>query len=183
MLKSGQTFTNPATGELVEILETSRETNGTRIRFRATLPQGKGFEVEHLHEIADEVFEIESGWLSYKLNGQAGKIGPGQRIVLPRNQAHAHWNADAETLVVVNTISPGYDADGFLETLFGLAIDGKLDKTGQPPFLQVMVWMTDLESKTYLAAIPKGVQRFLAALLSPIAKLLGYRAMYAKYAA
>lgn len=182
MLQSGQTFTNPATGELVEILETSRDTGGKRILLRSTLPQGKGFEVEHFHEIADEIFEVESGWLSYKLNGETGKIGPGERIVLPRNQAHAHWNADAETLVLQQTISPGYDTDDLLETLFGLAMDGKLDKTGQPPFLQVMVWMTDLESKTYLAAIPKGVQRFLAAVLSPIGKLLGYRVVYPKYA-
>jgi len=183
MLESGQIFTNPTTGEHIEILKTSRDTGGKYIRFRATLPQGKGFEVEHLHEIADETFEVESGRLSYKLNGVVGKIGPGERVLLPRNQAHAHWNADAETLVLINTISPGYDTDGFLETLFGLAIDGKLDKTGQPPFLQVMVWMNDLESKTYLAAIPKGVQRVLAVALAPVGKLLGYRSFYKKYGA
>jgi hypothetical protein len=68
-----------------------------------------------------------------------------------------------------------------LENLFGLAMDGKLDATGQPPFLQVMVWLTDLKSKVYLAAIPVGVQRFLAAVLSPIAKWMGYRAFYPKY--
>lgn len=181
MLKPGQKFINSTTGEIVEILETSADNNGDFIQFRATLPQGKGFEVEHLHEIADEMFEVESGFLSYKLNGIAGKIGAGGKIMLPRNQSHAHWNADAETLVVINTILPCHDTEPFLETLFGLSIDGKLDSKGTPPFLQVMVWLNDLKSKTFLASLPKGVQRTLAYLLSPVAKILGYRAFYPRY--
>ncbi|MCK6693033.1 MAG: cupin domain-containing protein [Thermoanaerobaculia bacterium] len=179
MLQPGQKFVNPATGECVEIIETSRKTGGKHISFRATLPRGKGFEVEHFHEIADEIFTVESGWLSYKLDGQTGKIGPGETITLPRNRPHAHWNADAETLIVVETITPGHDTDGFLETLFSLAAAGKLDKNGQPPFLQIMVWLTDLKSKTYLAALPKWVQQTLATVLSPVARGLGYRAVYA----
>lgn len=176
MLQSGQTFTNPVTGERTEILETSRETGGQYIRFRSTLPQGKGFEVEHIHEIADEVFTVQSGRLTYKLDGKTGSIGPGETITLPRNRPHAHWNADTEPLVLVDTILPGHDTDGFLEKLFQLAADGKLDKTGQPPFLQIMVWLRELKSKTYLAAIPKGLQKTLAFVLTPAAKWMGYRA-------
>ena len=179
----GQKFSNPTTGELVEILETSRETQGQYVRFRTTLPQGKGFEVAHIHTSADETFEVVSGQLSYKLGKESGKIGAGDSITLPRGQAHAHWNADPEPLVMIQTISPCYDTDRFLETLFGLAMDGRLDAKGQPPFLQVMLWIRELESKTYLAAIPQGVQNFLAVVLSPLAKRLGYRSFYEKYAA
>ncbi|MBL7826618.1 MAG: cupin domain-containing protein [Saprospiraceae bacterium] len=174
---SGQTFSNPATGEIVEFLETSNESAGQRVRFKTTIPQGKGFEVEHFHEIADESFEVLSGTLSWKLNGKAGKTPAGASITLPRHQPHAHWNADEEPLVMIQTISPCYDTDLFLEKLFQLAMDGKLDSKGQPPFLQVMVWLRDLKSRTYLAAIPKPVQNFLAFLLTPMAKLIGYRAL------
>jgi mannose-6-phosphate isomerase-like protein (cupin superfamily) len=134
---AGQKFTNPVTGERVEMLETAAETAGQYVRFRTVLPSGKGFEVEHYHLIADETFEVESGTLSYKLDGVIGHIGAGERITLPRNRAHAHWNADAEELVMVQTIAPCHDTDRFLENLFGLAMDGKLDDKGTPPFLQI----------------------------------------------
>jgi hypothetical protein len=51
-------------------------------------------------------------------------------------------------------------------------------KRGQPPFLQLMVWMKELEGKTCVDGIPVGVQRVLAALLAPIGKVMGYRAFY-----
>lgn len=176
MLTSGQKFANAVTGELVEILEVDDK----QIRFRVTLPQGKGIEVEHFHEIADEVYWIESGWLSYKLDGKTRKIGPGETITLPRNRHHAHWNAEAEPLVFVNVIALNPDTGRFLESLFKFTADDKLNKTGQPPFLQIMVWLRDVKSKTYLSVIPKWLQDTLAILLTPIARLLGYRAVYPK---
>ncbi|MBL7792724.1 MAG: cupin domain-containing protein [Saprospiraceae bacterium] len=183
MPKIGQLFQNPATGERVEFLETGRETGGKYVRFKATMPKGKGFEVAHFHPFGDETFEVLSGTLRIKLNGKTQKISKGQSIVLPKNQAHAHWNADEEELVVVQTISPCLDVDQFLENLFGLAMDGKLDKTGRPAFLQVMLWIRLLQNKTYLATIPKWVQDALSVLLFPPARLLGYRAFYEKYTA
>ncbi len=177
----GQIFKNPITGETVEFLETANETGGQYTRFKTTIPQGKGFEVEHLHIAGDESFVIVRGTLSYKLNGKTYNAAAGEYVVLPKGIPHAHWNADAEDLVMLQTISPSMDIDRFLETLFGLAMEGKLDSKGQPPFLQVMVWIRHMQSKTYLAAIPRRVQDFLAFVLTPIASLMGYQPFYAKY--
>ncbi len=177
----GQTFSNPNTGEFVEFIETSKETNGSHVSVKSTLKQGGGFKVGHLHPSADEIFEVISGTLSYQLNGVEGAVKAGEKIFLPKGQPHAHWNAQAEDLVMIQTITPCLDVDRFLETLFGLAADGRLDKTGQPPFLQIMIWLRELNNKTYLAAIPVSVQDFLAVMLTPIAKLLGYKTFYPKY--
>ena len=172
MLKPGQQFGNPVTGQCVEILETSAQA----IRFRVTMPQGNGVKVEHLHDIADEEYWIESGWLSYRLDGKMGKVGPGEAITLPRNRPHAHWNADAEPLVYTSAITLSHDTDRFLEMLFSLIADDKLGKTGQPTLLQLMAWQRDFTSKTYLAALPKWLQHILAGLFAPLVTLLGYRA-------
>lgn len=181
MPHTGQRFHNPTTGEQVEFLETGAETSGRYVRFRSVMPQGKGFEVEHLHPYGDETFEVVSGTLSVKLDGKYIRVPAGESIELPRNRPHAHWNADAEDLVVIQTILPCLDVDRFLENLFGLAMDGRLDAKGQPPFLQVLVWIRHLKNKTYLAALPRGVQDALAFMLSPLAHLLGYRPFYEKY--
>lgn len=177
----GQKFMNPSTGETIEFLETSKETGGQYTRFKTTIPKGKGFEVEHFHIKGDESFHILSGTLSYKLNGQTYKAAAGEHIVLLKGQPHAHWNADEDDLVMYQTISPSLDIDRFLETLFGLAMDGKLDAKGQPPFLQVMTWIRHTQSKTYLAAIPRRVQDFLAFMLSPVCYFLSYQPFYVKY--
>lgn len=181
MAYAGQKFQNPKNGEQVELLETSKETAGKYVRFKAILKTGGGFEVNHVHPTADEIIEVVSGTLSYKLDGKTFKAHAGEKITLPCNQSHAHWNADADDLEIIQTISPCGDADRFLETLFGLSTDGKLDSKGQPPFLQVMVWLRHLDNKTYLADLPRGLQNFLAIVLSPVAKWLGYQPFYAKY--
>lgn len=179
MLHIGQTFDNASTGEKIEIIKLPTEKDD-EIALKSTLKKSGGFKVNHLHQSDDETFEVLSGTLTYKLNNIEQKASVGEKIFLPRGKAHAHWNNDDEDLVFVQTIKPCGDAIGFLETLFTMGAQGKLDKTGQPPFLQVMVWINDLENKTFLADIPVGIQKFLAFILSPLAKLLGYRVSYNK---
>jgi quercetin dioxygenase-like cupin family protein len=181
MAYKGQVLRNPITGEVVEFLETAKETRGAYSQFKATLKPGGGFAVEHFHVAGDESFEVLSGTLTYKLYGKQGVVNEGESITLPKGSIHAHWNNHDTYLVMIQTITPSLDIDRFLTALLGLATDNKLDKTGQPPLLQVLVWIRELQSKTYLAAIPKPAQDVLAFLLTPIAKLLGYRAFYEKY--
>lgn len=181
MAYKGQILRNPITGEVVEFLETAKETRGAYSQFKTTLKPGSGFAVEHFHIGGDESFEVLSGTLTYKLSGKQGTIQAGESITLPKGSVHAHWNNHDTDLVMLQTITPSLDVDRFLTALLGLATDNKLDKTGQPPLLQVLLWIRELQSKTYLAAIPRSVQDGLAFLLAPIAKVRGYRAFYEKY--
>lgn len=181
MAYKGQILTNPITGETVEILATSKESEGKYTQFKISIKKGGGFSVEHIHIAVDEEFEVLSGTLTYKLNGKDGKLNAGNSMTFPKGEPHTHWNNDDEDLVMIQTVRPSLDMDRFISTLFGLAADNKLDKTGQPPFLQIMVWIRKMKSKTYLAAIPKVVQDVLAFILTPIAYLLGYRVFYEKY--
>jgi quercetin dioxygenase-like cupin family protein len=181
MAHKGQLYRNLLTGETTEFIETSADTGGSHITIKACLRQGGGFKVNHCHPYADEIFQVISGTLNYKLNGTEKKAGPGEKIILPSGQPHAHWNAGPEELVILQTITPCLDIERFLETLFGLAMDGRLNKDGQPRFLQVMVWLRAVQNKTYLADIPVSIQKLLSFLLAPLAKMLGYKAFYSKY--
>lgn len=174
----GQTFENIKTGELIEFLETSAETNGAYTRFRVTLKKGGGFKVQHFHAEADENFVVLQGTLSYHLGGKLHELKAGDSITLNRMIPHSHFNDHDEDLIMIQTISPSFDIDDFLDTLFDLAVHNKLDKNGQPPFLQVMLWINEMKSKTYLASLPRFVQDFLATILSPVSKGLGYKVFY-----
>jgi mannose-6-phosphate isomerase-like protein (cupin superfamily) len=178
MAFKGQIFENTKTGEVVEFIETSSETNGNYTRFKVCLRQGGGFKVKHFHANADEHFHVLKGTLSYYFEGKIHELKVGESITLKKMESHSHFNAHQEDLVMIQTISPSLDIDDFLHTLFEMAVNNKLDKNGQPPFLQVMLWINEMKSKTYLSTVPKFVQDTLASLLGPIAKRLGYRTFY-----
>lgn len=182
MAYKGQIMDCPQTGETFEIVETAQESGGAYTRMKITLQPGSLKPVMHLHESGDETFEVISGKMTYRVGTQQGLIGPGEKVTLPKGGPHTHYNAENEPLIAYQTISPALDFEVFIETFCGLLNDGRFKK-GQPPFLQIMVWIRTLQTKTFLAAVPVGVQKALALLLTPVALLLGYRKSYPKYEA
>lgn len=180
MAKKGDIITNKITGDVVEFLETSNETGGKYTKIKFTVKPGGFKPVEHIHPQVDETFNILSGRLTYRLNGEESSVNAGSKITLPKGIAHTHFNNEPEDLVMEQTFTPSLDVEVFLENLFGLTADGRF-KNGSPEFLQIMMWLRRLKAKTYLAKIPIGAQNFLSIVLSPLAVMLGYRASYEKY--
>ena len=180
MAKKGDILVNNITGDIVEFLETSRDTGGKYTRIKFTVKPGGFKPVEHIHPLVDESFKVIRGRLSYKLNGDDNFILSGNSITLPKGIPHTHFNNEKEDLVMEQTFTPSLDVEVFLENLFGLTADGRF-KNGSPEFLQIMVWIRKLQAKTYLAKIPLSIQNFLSLLTYIPARLLGYRASYAKY--
>ncbi len=180
MPKSGQKLTDSFTGDSIEFIETSAETNGERVTLKVKL-KSKGQAVDdHLHIIQEESYKILSGRMTYILDGNQHYVNAGEEVVLPKNKAHNHYNTDNEPVEYIQSITPGLDIDLFIENLIGMINDGKV-KEGKLPFLQAMVTGKYLDSPSRLASIPLGLQNVLINLLGPIARLFGYRAIYKKY--
>ncbi|HLO80660.1 MAG TPA: hypothetical protein VK166_06865, partial [Chitinophagaceae bacterium] len=68
-----------------------------------------------------------------------------------------------------------------LETGMGLATDGKVNAEGLPSIWQTALLMNRYKQVYRLAKIPFIMQVILFGILSPVAKLLGYKAVYKKY--
>lgn len=180
MPKKNQVLTDKFSGDSFEFLETGESTNGKFVKLKVTL-KSKGKTVDdHIHLAQDELFEVISGRLACFVKGERSDLGAGERLELPRNVPHNHYNVEDETVVYHQTISPAYDIDYFVENLVGLINDGKV-KDGQLPFLQAMVTAKYLESPSRLASIPMVPQNLLISVLGPLARLFGYRAIYKKY--
>ena len=180
MPSKGQKITDKFTGDTIEFIETSADTNGERVSLKATL-KSKGQTVDdHIHLLQDESYETLSGRMTYFLNGEQHHVSAGEKVVLQKNKAHNHYNMDDIPAEYIQTITPGMDIDLFVENLFGMINDGKV-KGGKLPFLQAMVTAKYLDSQSRLAAIPPGLQNVLINIIAPIARLFGYRAIYKKY--
>ena len=74
---------------------------------------------------------------------------------------------------------PALNTEAFFETMYGLARDGKLDEDGVPPFLQTALISSAYE--IHLPSPPVALQKALFAVLAPVGRLAGYRAIYPEY--
>lgn len=161
------------TGDTYEFLETNQSSGGKHTKVKFSLKPGGFKPAMHIHQTQHETFEVLSGTYTYEVNGEIRKAAPGEKIDLLAGVAHTHYNGENTDCVVIQTVSPSLDFEDILARLIELNNLGKIVK-GQPPLLEVMVWLKKYEAKTYLASIPVPVQNTLAMLLAPVGKLLGH---------
>ena|SRR5690554_6479726 len=180
MPEKGQIMTNPANGDTYEFLETAADTTGERVTLKATICSKGPLVPKHYHRFQDETFEIISGQLTILLDGQTSILSAGEKITLHKNVAHNHYNSGDAPVTYIHTVTPALDFDYLIETLTGLAASGK-SKDGKYGLVQDLVILKYMESKSYLADIPIGIQKVLMHTVAPIARLFGYRAIYKKY--
>jgi quercetin dioxygenase-like cupin family protein len=180
MATKGQVLTNPHTRDIFEFIETSADTSGERVTIKMTLNSRGQLVPEHLHTLQEEHYEVLSGTFTGVYEGQSRELRKGESITLPVNKPHNHFNNSDEPAVIIQTVSPALDFEYFIESLIGLASDGKMPN-GKAGLMQELVTLKYIDSKAFLASIPLGLQKVLMNVLGPIGRLVGYRAIYKKY--
>ncbi len=180
MPQKGQIIKNPTTGDMFEFLETSKDTNGERMTLKQTIKTKGHLYPNHFHTLQDENFEVLSGKLTIWLEGKTKTLSQGEKITLPKNKPHNHYNNDEEPVSFIQIVFPALDFEYLLENIIGLTIDGKIRK-GNAGVVQSLVTLKYLDSKTFLPGIPIGIQKIAMNLVGPVGRLFGYRAIYEKY--
>jgi quercetin dioxygenase-like cupin family protein len=166
-------------GDSMEILETAAMTGGAYTRVRLLFKPGGSRVPLHRHLLQDETYEVISGTVTYKLNGKIHQAAAGTTVTLPKGVPHEHYTIGPEDAVSIQTITPALDFDVIVENLFGLGSEGR----GVNPIdalLQGLVWIRKMRGPFYLA-MPIWLQRGLAAIVTPVAYLFGYRAVYQRF--
>jgi hypothetical protein len=113
------------------------------------------------------------------LGGQEEGLTAGQAKALPPGIAHILWNDSDDEAHLRMEVRPALEMETLLETVFGLARDGKTGKKGSPNPLHGALLAREYD--IFLAGPPIPVQSAGMAVLAPIAKLFGYRARYPQY--
>jgi quercetin dioxygenase-like cupin family protein len=173
MVTKGTILRNSQTGETAEFLETRDSSGGKHAKVKWNFKPDGIKPATHIHVLQDETFEVISGSYAYELNGEKSQLNAGESKMFPKNVAHTHFNGSDTDCVAIQTVSPALDFEDILARLFALNEQGKI-KNGEPPLLEVMIWIQKYEAKTYLAKIPVGVQNAMSFLLAPLGRMLGY---------
>jgi quercetin dioxygenase-like cupin family protein len=180
MPQKGQILVNPISGDSYEFLETANDTNGERISIKMILKTKGKLVPNHFHVLQDETFEVLEGKLTIWFNDKIQILNTGERITLPKGKAHNHYNDSDEPVTLIQTVTPALDFEYLMENLIGLASDGRM-KNGKAGLLQELAILKYLDSKSYLADMPVGIQKVLMNTIAPISRVFGYRAIYKKY--
>ncbi|MEX0800808.1 MAG: cupin domain-containing protein [Dehalococcoidia bacterium] len=179
MAQAGDTIENPVTGERIVFRQTAADTSGELLEFDLVLQPHGFIPAEHVHARQEERVQVESGSVRYRLGGKEEGLNGGDSVTLRSGIRHTLWNPTDEEAHLIMQVRPALRTEMALETIFGLARDGKTNDKGMPNTLHAALLAREYE--LFLAGPPIAVQRAGMAVLAPIARLLGYRASYPEY--
>jgi quercetin dioxygenase-like cupin family protein len=179
MAKSGDVIGNPVTGELVTFERTAGETGGELLSFRIQFTPRGFLAQNHLHPRQTELHEVIAGSVGIHVDGHERVLGPGDSLLVPAGKPHRL--IDRGPCEMRQEVRPALRQEVLMETIVGLACDGKLSKRGLPKPLQLAVFAREFEDEGYALRPPIAVQRALFAPLAAIGRRRGYRGSYAKY--
>jgi quercetin dioxygenase-like cupin family protein len=178
MAKPGDVIENPLIGDRIVFRRTRDETNGELLEFDLYAHPGAAGPPRHVHPHSEEHFQVLKGNLRAKVDGRTMSLSEGDTFTVAAGVPHTWWNeGDLEAHVRV-TLRPEAGMESFLETIYGLAMDGKTNAKGIPSALQLAVTAPAYFETNHVAAPPLAVQKIAFAVLRPVAQLLGYRADY-----
>ena len=176
MITTGQSLTNPVTGETLVFRTTSAETDGQQVVVEAFVEPDGAVAAAHLHPEQEECFEVLGGELEFRIRKQTLVAKPGDRVLVPAGTPHRFRNVGAETAHFVCTVRPARGFEQLIETMFSLAADGKVNRKGMPNPLRLAVIARHHFGDVRLPFPPAWLQKVGLALGAPLGRLLGYRA-------
>jgi mannose-6-phosphate isomerase-like protein (cupin superfamily) len=135
----------------------------------------------HVHTDFDEIFEIEKGMLSIELNGEIKKILPGEKLFVYKGIPHKPFNETADTIRGKGIIAfPEKFAFGLVQ-IYGL-MDHNPDFGKLPITLFMLAPIQQAGFDSYLAeGPPVFIQKTLSFLLTPAARLIGFKSYYKEF--
>jgi mannose-6-phosphate isomerase-like protein (cupin superfamily) len=177
VVRAGDTIESPVSGERVAFLATAAESGGRLTRAEVQVrPQGFATgNAEHVHARQEERFEMREGHITFRIDGAERRAGPGEVVIVPAGHRHKWWNADVQPATFILEVEPALNFETILETMFGLARDGKTNRNGLPNLLQLAVIAESAEGYR------NRIDRALIGILAFAGRLAGYRDRYNRY--
>jgi quercetin dioxygenase-like cupin family protein len=135
----------------------------------------------HIHPTVAETVTVIRGNVSAWSPDQGERIlGPGETLRVPPNTKHGWRPVGDEDVRMLVEARPGARFEEMWRQFMGLLQDGKAGPNG-PGFLQIMMMAHEFSDVMAIAGPPLFLQRAVAALVTPIGRLRGYKGQYEEY--
>jgi quercetin dioxygenase-like cupin family protein len=175
MIRKGDRLENPVTGEILIFHKTSRETGGEAVLVE-TIVRPDGFvAAAHVHPHQTERFEVLEGRLGLRVGTEEIVAEPGDVLTVEPGTPHRFWNAGDGEARFVCEVRPALEFESLIETMFGLAAEGKTNRKGMPNPLRLAVIARSHFDTVRLPFPAAWMQRAALAVGASFGRLLGYR--------
>jgi quercetin dioxygenase-like cupin family protein len=178
MITTGQSLTNPVTGETLVFRTTAADSNGERVVVEAFVKPNGAVAAAHVHPAQEELFAVLAGELRFRIGKNTLVAKPGDRVLVPAGTPHKFAHVGEQTAQFVCEVTPALGFEQLIETMFSLAADGKVSKKGMPSPLRLAVIARHHFDDVRLPFPPAWLQRLGLAFGAPLGRLLGYRPTY-----
>jgi len=179
MATTGATLTNPVTGQAITFRRTTADSCGDVLEVESRWSAGGKEPPAHYHPRQAEHFEVLSGELEVRLDGELRTLRAGESLDVPAGTRHSMWNGSARETSARWATRPALQTEAFFEAFWGLAQDGKVTKAGLPEPLQAAVLLREFKEEFRLARPPRVVQDLAFGLLAAIGRAAGRPRRYA----
>ena len=106
MTDAGSAMIHAGQIEIRFLLEAA-QTAGTLTMFEFVVPAQARVPIAHSHEAFDETVYGLSGVLTWTLDDQQVRVGPGDVLFIPRGHVHHFVNLDTQDVRQLSAITPG----------------------------------------------------------------------------
>lgn len=125
----------------------------------------------HIHPLQDELISVVEGELEVYKDKKWNKIGPGQKIFVPKNQAHTYRNRSNAKCIFQYVITPKGGFSDMMVTLETLAKEKKLTSTKDLKSIIYMAMTFDKYKRDVKSVTPPA---FVMSFFTRVGKLKGY---------
>lgn len=138
---------------------------------------------EHIHTTFPEKFIVHEGTLTLLVNGEKKILRAGESLLIPPGTPHKPFNETDAPTVVKGPLTAEYAIPEqfgvFLTQAYGYFDESEENQRPPKALLQMSRFSPKYDS--WLAGPPVFLQKALYFVISPTARLLGYRTYYEKY--
>jgi mannose-6-phosphate isomerase-like protein (cupin superfamily) len=155
-----------------EIVRNGEDTDGELLEAESWLGPHSPSPPVHVHDNAEDSFEILEGRLDVKLDGIWRTYGPGERAAAAAGHRHTLRNAHDEPVRFINRHRPALDFEGFFRDIASLTSTQRMG-AGTPRSPRQAIYAAMLFQAHPTAIRTSRLQRFAFALLSGLGRMLG----------
>ncbi|HYI19589.1 MAG TPA: cupin domain-containing protein [Solirubrobacteraceae bacterium] len=179
MAFTGQSFSNPVSGERITFLQTAADTDGALLEFELELTADGHVPGAHVHPEQEERFHVLEGEMTFRLGLRKIVATAGETVVVPAGRVHKFANKSGAPVRARVEVVPALDMEDLLTTTAELAIEGNTNRKGMPKPLHLALFVGRFQREVRAPFPPAPLVRALMAPLAAIARKRGHAARYA----
>jgi quercetin dioxygenase-like cupin family protein len=178
-MRAGEVYEHPFERLVVRV--GTAESNGSELVADLYVRADAPGVPRHIHPTVAETLTVIRGKVSAWSPDEGVRIlGPGETLHVPPNTKHGWRPVGDEDVRMLVEARPGARFEEMWRQFMGLLQDGKAGPKG-PGFLQIMMMAHEFSDVMAVAGPPLFLQRAVAALVTPIGRLRGYKGRYDEY--